>query len=64
MRKAVKIFSVLSALVLVMLFITGCPNGTTDEDEGGYKNPAESSTGFKTYYIKAVDAGRDAPWND
>lgn len=64
MKKTVKIFSVLSALLLAVLFITGCPNGTTDEEEGGYKNPTESSTEFKTYYIKAVDAGREAPWND
>ncbi|MDR1586307.1 MAG: hypothetical protein LBS57_02490 [Treponema sp.] len=63
MRKAVKIFSVLLILLTATLFITGCPNGTPEE-EGGYKNPTESSTEFKTYYIKAVDASREAPWND
>jgi hypothetical protein len=62
MKKTVKIFSVLSALLLAVLVITGCPNGTTDDDEGEYKNPAALTTEWQTFYIKSVDAGRtDAP---
>jgi hypothetical protein len=65
MREAAKFLSVLLALMVLTAFMVGCPNGTTDEEEEGeYKNPAESSIEFKTYYIKAVDAGREAPWND
>jgi hypothetical protein len=64
MRKMVKIFSALSALLMAMAFMTGCSDGTPEEDDGEYKNPTESSLEFRTYYIKAVDASRDAPWND
>jgi hypothetical protein len=62
MKKASKL---LLALLVVLLagVLMGCSEG--DEGEtGGYKNPTESSTTLKTYYIKAVDSTREAPWND
>jgi hypothetical protein len=63
MRKMVKIFSALSALLMAMAFMTGCSDGGTPEEEDGeYKNPTALTTEWQTFYIKSVDAGRaDAP---
>jgi hypothetical protein len=58
MRKAVKIFSALSTLLMAMAFMTGCSNGDPDEKEEEYKNPTTLTTEWQTFYIKSVDADR------
>jgi hypothetical protein len=63
MKKASKLLMALLAGVLAAMVMAGCSE-ESGENTGGYKSPTESSTTLKTYYIKAVDSTRDAPWND
>lgn len=64
MRKASKIVGLLLPLAAAIVMLAGCPTDGDESGGGEYTNPKASSAELKTYYIKAVDAAREAPWND